>query len=116
MHPNSRHAIETSTRSMGSMQAKSEDVHVLCLSSNGFDKYDSALSDRKIHDEQTQTAARSVPEASLKRAEAMELGQTAVRTIRKAEYAQASLYLVVGNSLVESDVVLAFTDRTFVQN
>ena len=55
-------------------------------------------------------------EASLKRAEAMGLGQTAVRTIREADYAPAQLYLVVGNSSVDSDLVKVFSGSTFMQN
>ena len=59
---------------------------------------------------------RRKPEASLKRAEAMGLGQTATMTIREAEYVPTQLNLVVGNSSVDSDVLVAFSESTFVQN
>ena len=62
------------------------------------------------------TMDRQKLEESLKRAEAMGLGQTSVRTTREAEYAPASLYLVVGNSSVDSDLVKVFSNRTFTQN
>ena len=62
------------------------------------------------------TVDRQKLQASLKRAEAMELGQTSVRTTREAEYTPAQPCLVVGNSSVDSDPAKVFSDRSFTQN
>ena len=55
---------------------------------------------------------RRKPEASLKRAEAIGLGQT----IGEVEYVPKQLNLVVGNSSVDSDVLADFSESAFVQN
>ena len=55
-------------------------------------------------------------EASLKRAKAMGLGLKAMMTIQETAYRPAELHLAVGNSSVDSDVVAALLDSTFVQN
>ena len=75
--------------------------------SNGFGKRDSGLSDRKVQGGQTE--AGSVPEA-------MGVGQKAMRAIQEDEYAPAQLHLVVGNSSVGRDILVAFMDSTFVQS